>query len=157
MPRAMSSISRDFQANSKEISGGVVAFSEEPDGRKYLLLRHANGGHWSFPKGHLEEGESAREAAIRELEEETGLHPEDFLADFRERVHYSYRRKGERIEKAVVYFLASVEEGFDPVTLSDEHLGYGWYSFEEAEEKLTYDNDREILRKAEAGLGFHGS
>ena len=121
-----------------------------------MLLRHANGGHWSFPKGHLEERESAREAAVRELEEETGLLPEDFLADFRERVHYSYRRKGERIEKAVVYFLASVE-GIDPVTLSDEHLDYGWFSFKEAEEKLTYDNDREILRKAEAGLGSHGS
>ena len=155
MPRAMSSISRDFRADSKEISGGVVVFREGSDGRRYLLLRHANGGHWSFPKGHLEKGESARDAAVRELTEETGLKHERFLADFRERVHYTYQGEGARIEKAVVYFLASVNQ-FTPVSLSDEHLDYEWLPFGKAVNKLTYDNDVEILRKAEGELGSHG-
>lgn len=153
----MNSTSHDPRETTKEISGGIVVFREEPDGsRYYLLLRHANGGHWSFPKGHLEEGESAREAAVRELTEETGLRPEEFLADFRERIHYSYRREGERVEKAVVYFLASVDGLTDPVSLSDEHLDYEWVPFEEALDKLTYDNDGEVLKKAEEELGTHG-
>lgn len=152
----MNSISHDPRETTKEISGGVVVFREEPnDSRDYLLLRHANGGHWSFPKGHLEEGESAREAAVRELTEETGLRPEEFLADFRERVHYSYSREGERVKKAVVYFLASVDR-LTPVSLSDEHLDYEWVPFDEALDKLTYDNDGEVLKKAEEELGTHG-
>lgn len=152
----MNSTSHDPRETTKEISGGIVVFREEPDGSKhYLLLRHANGGHWSFPKGHLEEGESAREAAVRELIEETDLQPEKFLADFRERVHYSYRREGERVKKAVVYFLASVDR-LTPVSLSDEHLDYEWVPFDEALDKLTYDNDGEVLKKAEEELGTHG-
>ena len=156
MPRAMKSISRDYKAISKEISGGVVVFKEETEGRKYLLLRHANGGHWSFSKGHLEDEESAREAAVRELTEETGLQLEEFLADFRERVHYTYRNEGQKVKKAVVYFLASVDQ-LTPVSLSDEHLDYKWVSFGEALDKLTYDNDVRILRKAEEELGSHGN
>ena len=155
MPRAMNLISRDCWENRKEISGGVVVFREVTDSREYLLLRHANGGHWSFSKGHLEEGESARDAAVRELTEETGLRPERLLADFRKRVHYSYREEGAKIEKAVVYFLAFVDQ-FTSVSLSEEHLDYEWTPFGKAVNKLTYDNDVEILKKAEEKLESHG-
>lgn len=151
----MNSISRKPEETTKEISAGFVFFREESDGRKYLLLRHANGGHWSFPKGHLEEGESAREAAVRELREETGLKPGEIRADFRERVHYSHTREDERIEKSVIYFLASVGQ-FTKVSLTDEHLDYEWVSFGKGIEKLTYDNDVQVLRKAEEELEADG-
>lgn len=121
--------------------------------RKYLLLRHSNGGHWSFPKGHLEGGETPREAAVRELSEETGLSPEEILPGFREEISYSYRRGGEEVDKAVIYFLALVDPGAGGVTLSPEHLDYQWVPYDKAIDTLTYDNDREVLKVAEESLG----
>ncbi len=120
--------------------------------RKYLLLRHSNGGHWSFPKGHLEGGETPREAAIRELDEETGLSPEKILSGFREEVSYSYRRGGEEVDKTVIYFLALVDSGTGEVTLSPEHLDYRWATYTDALDTLTYNNDIDVLKGAEASL-----
>lgn len=120
--------------------------------RKYLLLRHANGGHWSFPKGHLEGEESFREAAIRELEEETGLKPKEFVPGFREEINYSYSRDGKKRDKTVIYYLALVDPANDEVTLSPEHIDYKWLPPGEAVPTLTYANDRELLKQAETRL-----
>lgn len=135
-----------------EVSGGVVSVREISGDRKYLLLRHANGGHWSFPKGHLEGEESFREAAIRELEEETGLKPKEFVPGFREEINYSYSRDGKKRDKTVIYYLALVDPANDEVTLSPEHIDYKWLPPGEAVPTLTYDNDRELLKQAETRL-----
>ncbi|MBD3304395.1 NUDIX domain-containing protein, partial [Candidatus Woesearchaeota archaeon] len=49
-------------------SGGIIF-----NNGKYLLVKHKEGGHWDFPKGHAEEGETEEETALREIYEETGL------------------------------------------------------------------------------------
>jgi 8-oxo-dGTP pyrophosphatase MutT (NUDIX family) len=56
-----------------ERSAGVIVFREGRAGREYLLLRSASGGHWGFPKGRVEPHEDEISAALRELQEETGL------------------------------------------------------------------------------------
>ena len=55
----------------KELSCGIIVFDEE----KVLLIKH-NGGHTSFPKGHIEKRELLRETAVRETKEETGIEAE---------------------------------------------------------------------------------
>ena len=55
-----------------EFSAGVILYRQLKDSREYLLL-HYPGGHFDFPKGHLEQDETEREAAYRELKEETGI------------------------------------------------------------------------------------
>ena len=57
----------------KEISCGAVIARQTENGREILLIRHVNGGHWAFPKGHMEGNETESETALREIREETGL------------------------------------------------------------------------------------
>ena len=73
------------------------------NGEQYdlVLLRHRFGGHWSFPKGHVEAGETERQTALREVKEETGLSIR-LYDGFRESVEY-FPQAG--VKKQVVYFL----------------------------------------------------
>jgi 8-oxo-dGTP pyrophosphatase MutT (NUDIX family) len=124
-------------------------------------LRHANGGHWNFPKGHLEAGETRKEAAVRELREETGLEPERFFDEELAEISYSFYRKEELASKRVVYFLGLVDPG-SGVTLSSEHLDCRWLTYRDALDLITYENDREVLARAgkeleEVGDGRKGS
>ena len=71
-----------------EKSCGGLIYREHNGETDILLLKHRCGGHWSFPKGHMEAGETEMETALLEIREETGLRV--FLREgFREAVEYS--------------------------------------------------------------------
>ncbi len=127
----------------QEFSAGLIAF-KRAETLKFLLLKYP-GGYWGFPRGNVEEGENSRETAIREFKEETGLSQKKIFEGFKHRIEYFYRREGQTIHKDVVFYLAEAEEG--DVKLA-EHTGYGWFSFEEAMEKLKFRNNKEALEKA---------
>ncbi len=133
-----------------ERSAGMIVFREE-DERKYLLL-HYPSGHWDYPKGHVEAGESLEETAIRELEEETGIGPEkiELYPEFLDRIDYIYQKGRELSHKEVLYLLGRTET--KRVTISREHQGYEWLNYEDALERLTFKNARNVLRKAEMYL-----
>ncbi len=85
-----------------DFSCGVIPIVFDGSGRRYLLVQH-HAGHWSFPKGHPEKGESPLSAARRELEEETGIGRVEVLKRpaFEER--YVFRkRSGKVVTKEVV-------------------------------------------------------
>ncbi len=126
-----------------ERSCGAVIFK---DG-KYLLLKY-EWGHWGFVKGNIEKGESLEKTFLREAEEEAGLKKEDLeiIYGFKEKISYFYRKEGKIIFKEVIYLLAE-SKTFD-VKLSYEHTDYEWLPYEEALEKITYENDKKVLRKA---------
>ena len=132
-----------------EKSCGAVVYREEGGRHSYLLL-HYSEGHWDFPKGHVESGESEEQTARREIMEETGISELEFMRGFRNSVSYWFMRKGEKVQKEVVFFLAKTTG--KGVTLSDEHVGYLWLPFRLAREKVTYRNAKELLEKAEARL-----
>ena len=132
-----------------EKSCGALIFRHEAGKRLYLIL-HYIGGHYDFPKGHVEQSESEEQTARRETEEETGITSLEFLPLFRERVSYSFYRSGELVPKHVVFFLAKTEE--NEVRLSHEHIGFEWLGFEEAKKRVTYGNAKKLLEKAEAHL-----
>ena len=130
-----------------ESSAGFVVFKLEDHTPLYLIL-HYEEGHWDFPKGHIEPGESELEAALRELKEETSLSV-DVIEGFEHRFSYVFKAKyaaGATTKKEVVFFLGKALSG--DVKLSEEHLAYEWLPFEEALKKLTYENAKELLRKA---------
>ena len=126
-----------------EVSAGVILFHNRAT-REYLLLDY--GSHWDFPKGHIEEGEDPVVTARRELGEETGIQDARFISGFMERMRYFYRRAGEQMRKVVIYFLA--ETAGDAVTLSHEHCGYLWVSYEEGLQRLTFKTAKDLLTKA---------
>lgn len=131
----------------QEKSCGVILYRSFEGERQFLLL-HYPGGHWDFPKGHVEEyDENEMATAHRELEEETGISAIEFLDGFREPMYYAFNRgRKERVEKVVVYFLAETQEA--DIQLSHEHQGCDWLHFDAAMEQLTFDNARELLQKA---------
>ena len=131
----------------REISAGVVLFRPRQQ-REYLLLDY--GAHWDFPKGHIEAGENPQTTALRELQEETGIRDARLIPGFKESMRYFYRKAGEGMLKVVIFFLAETSTG--TVTLSDEHSGYLWLPYEEALNRLTFKNARNLLAKAQAFL-----
>ncbi len=135
-----------------ERSAGAIIFRKEKGKIFYLLLHYpgashrANSDYWDFPKGHLEKGETLEDAAKREIEEETGLKKIKFVDGFKETIKYFFKWQGKNVLKFVTFFLAETKE--KKVTISFEHIGYQWLPFEEAMKKLTFQNSREILKKA---------
>jgi 8-oxo-dGTP pyrophosphatase MutT (NUDIX family) len=132
-----------------EKSCGAVVFRNEGNKRLYLIL-HYEEGHWDLPKGHVEEGESEKQTALREIREETGISGVDFIDGFRKEISYSFLRQGKRISKKVVFFLAETQE--KDVALSCEHVGYEWLEYKDALKRITYGNARRVLEEAERFL-----
>ncbi len=130
-------------------SAGVVVFNEIKK-REYLLLK---SGHWDFPKGIMEKGEKSKATALRELKEETGISKASILPGFKETISFIYTWKGKRLLKFVVFYLAKTRQ--KKVNLSFEHKGFIWLPYKEAVNKATFQNAKNILRKAEKWLKAH--
>jgi len=128
-----------------EVSCGFITFTIKDGQPLYLILQHPT--HWSFPKGHVEEGENLIQAATRELKEETGIENFKLINGFNEKISYYFTRSNQTIRKEVNYFLAEVPPN-TRVKLSGEHKTYKWANYREALEALYFDNIKEVLRKA---------
>jgi 8-oxo-dGTP pyrophosphatase MutT (NUDIX family)/type II secretory pathway pseudopilin PulG len=127
----------------KESSAGAVIFFQKNNKREYLLLNYI-GGHWGFPKGHIELNENPIKTALREIKEETGLDVKIF-PNFERKITYSFYHKGEFVIKDVIFYLAKAKS--QKVTLSDEHKGYVWLPYQRAYQLITYEKN--ILKGAE--------
>lgn len=131
---------------SVERSAGAVIFHKSSERVIEYLLLHYDAGHWDFPKGHIEKGESIEETVLREVREETGLVEIKFVPGFRETIRYFFKAGTENRLKFVVFLLA--ESATKEVKISWEHQGYIWLPFREAYTKITYKNAKEVLKKA---------
>lgn len=126
-----------------ERSCGAVVLDETESEKKVLLIKNKRSAHWGFPKGHIEEGESEKETAIRETKEETGIDI-DIVDGFSCKSEYTIQGK---VEKAVVIFLAKAKN--NRVVKQDEEIDeYIWVDFGAAMRMLKFENDRNILIKA---------
>lgn len=128
-----------------EKSAGAVIFRRQNKKIYYLLLHYASG-HWDFPKGHIEKGEELKETVEREVLEETGIKDIKFIEGFKEWIKYFYKMKDKNIFKIVTFFLAETKT--EKVKISFEHIGYEWLPYNEAIERLTFKNAKDILEKA---------
>ncbi len=126
-----------------EKSCGAVVFREYDNKTQILLIRHLNGGHWAFPKGHVENGETEEETALREILEETGLTVQMDTA-YRKVVTYSPRRD---VVKDVVYFVAIADQSV-AVAQEGEISRVKWVDMADAVTHVSYDNDKQVLMGA---------
>ncbi len=130
-----------------EKSCGAIVYRRFHGNIEILLIRHLNSGHWSFPKGHMESGETEMETAVREVREETSI---DVRIDptFRETVSYSPKRDTQKI---VVYFIGFARNyNFTPQ--AGEISEVRWVDIGYASRILTYENDRNIVIKAKNAI-----
>jgi len=123
-------------------AGGVVASSS-----RVLLIATQRGRRWQLPKGHIEEGETPEQAAVREVKEETGVTGR-VLAPL-PGVEYWFVEKGPcRIHKKVDYFLLEYMSGDAKDFDAEEVSGTGWFSWEAGIARLTFENERRVVRRA---------
>jgi 8-oxo-dGTP pyrophosphatase MutT (NUDIX family) len=129
---------REFSA------GGLVV--RELDGRPHLAIVRVKGGTVAaLPKGHPDEGESMKEAAVREVREETGLDAE--IAEKLGDVRYWYTREGERVLKVVSFYLCrylggTVEDHDHEVDAAE------WIPLDDAPSRLSYPGEQRIAATA---------
>ncbi len=130
----------------KEFSSGFVIYYQRQREIYFLLLYHG-GRYWSFPKGHIEKNEDSLTAALREVEEETGLKRDKLMIKkFKGYDRFHFKTKYGRIFKLVTYRLARSKTM--KITISKEHKGYGWFTFKEAQRMLIYQNQKNLLKSA---------
>ncbi len=126
-------------------AGGVVV-----DGDRVVVIvpvKRGPGGNrvLGLPKGHLDGGETAAQAAAREVAEEAGVSGE-LLGELGD-VDYDYARRGRPIGKRVRFFLFAYRAG-DPGDHDHEIERAYWMPLAQAAEALTYDGEREMVRRA---------
>ena len=133
----------------KEKSCGALVFRrDKTDGKLYIaLIRHVHGRFFSFPKGHMEKGESEKETACREVFEETSLKI-NITSDFRSTVTYNPSYK---VEKEVAYFIALTEQtSIAPRPGEIEKVK--WVPVDRALDVLTHENDKRVFSEALAAV-----
>lgn len=135
--------------------GGVIF--RKVNNKIYYLLLHYEAGHWDFPKGHIEKGETEIDTLKREVKEETGIKDLKIINGFKEYIKYFFRSKrvlfsnfkkskGKTIFKLVIYYLAQTKT--KEIKLSFEHIGCDWLLYKDALSRLTFDNAKNVLKKA---------
>jgi 8-oxo-dGTP pyrophosphatase MutT (NUDIX family) len=128
--------------------GVVPVFKDAEGGFLFCLIQHAEG-HWGFPKGHPDVGESEQETAKRELREETGVS----LVDLKDKFFiekYTFEKKGVVHDKSVKYFLGFVTS-IETTTLDNfkkEIPELKWVNYKEAKQLITFPVAKEILDQA---------
>ncbi len=124
-----------MSAARSHLSAGVVLLRDTQGGRRFLLLRAYS--YWDFPKGAVEPGETPLQAAIREVQEETGLQDLEFRWGEAYRETKPYNRG-----KVARYYLASTRQEkialtANPETGIQEHIEYRWVSHAQALKLIT--------------------
>ena len=128
----------------REKSCGALVYRVENDELMLLLLRHRHGGHWSFPKGHVEGDETEVQTALREVLEETSLHV-TLQPSFRHTVEY-FPKPG--VKKLVVYFLGEASPDEEAIKQEEEIGELRWVRLDEAFDLVSFKNDRDLLTMA---------
>ena len=111
-----------------ERSAGIIMLREE-NGKVYILLLKKPSGYWECPKGKIRSTETTIEAALREVQEETGIRTVEVLDGFKHEIYYKYVRHPYEIKKSVTYYVGFTNE--KEVRISDEHLDFGWFELDD--------------------------
>jgi 8-oxo-dGTP pyrophosphatase MutT (NUDIX family) len=123
-------------------AGGLVV-----EGDRILLISTQAGRRWQLPKGHIEPGESAEQAAVREVQEETGVSGR-VVASLPGVEYWFVERGRRRVHKEVEYFLLVYVGGDAADFDAGEVSGAEWLSWDEGIARLSFENERRVVRFA---------
>ena len=129
-----------------ETSAGGVIYRWDGHTAQVLLIRDRYQ-HWGFPKGHLEGAETAADAALREVSEETGLR-ELRLGPQLRTIDWYFRFRGRLIHKYCHFYLIESPEGDTCPQVEEGITECIWLPLHQAIESISYDNAREVLQLA---------
>lgn len=129
----------------REPTAGGIIFRRSPDNKEIeiLLIQDAKN-RWTIPKGHIEEGESAKETAEREIREETGLQ-EMRVMNWLGKINFRYRRQQSLVLMTTEIFLVQARGDTDKLKPEEWMNGINWFPATEALDKIEYEDIGKII------------
>ncbi|HEU5004535.1 MAG TPA: NUDIX domain-containing protein [Candidatus Saccharimonadales bacterium] len=126
-------------------AGGIVyrPSKKNPQTVEILLIQDSKG-RWTIPKGHIEEGETARQTAQREITEETGLKEMQVL-DWLGKINFRYRRGNSLVLMTTEIFLVKAQGNTDEVKPEKWMTSLGWLPATDALEKIEYEDIGKLI------------
>lgn len=130
----------------RETSAGGVVYRLHAGHAVFLLIRDSYQ-NWGFPKGHLESGERAEDAAVREVREETGIDDLALRGQI-ETIDWYFRFRGQLIHKVCHFYLMETTQASTNPQQAEGITACRWVSYDDARSAISYANARKVLARA---------
>jgi 8-oxo-dGTP pyrophosphatase MutT (NUDIX family) len=130
----------------RETSAGGVVYRLHAGHAVFLLIRDSYQ-NWGFPKGHLESGERAEDAAVREVREETGIDNLALRGQI-ETIDWYFRFRGQLIHKVCHFYLMETTQASTNPQQAEGITACRWVSYDDARAAISYANARKVLARA---------
>ena len=130
----------------KEVTSGGIVYRHNKRGEIEVLLVQDARDRWTIPKGHIEEGESPRQTAKREVNEETGLALADIdVQEWLGKNNFQYRRVDSLVLMKMHVFLIHATGNTDALQKEEWMKGIRWFKADKALDKIEYENISKLL------------
>lgn len=128
----------------REATAGGIVFRHNKKGELEILLTQDAKDRWTIPKGHIEEGETAQQAAKREIAEEAGLSETDMLG-WLGKIHFRYRRVDKLVLMSTQIYLVRAKGDTNAIQKEEWMNGIKWFSFDDALDAIEYDDIGKLM------------
>jgi ADP-ribose pyrophosphatase YjhB (NUDIX family) len=128
----------------REPTAGGIVFRRNKAGEIEILLIQDAKDRWTIPKGHIEEGETSKQCAEREIGEETGLKKVRVL-NWLGKINFRYRRQQSLVLMTTEIFLVQAQGDTNDIKPEDWMNGIKWFSSAEALDKIEYEDIGKII------------
>ena len=131
----------------QETSAGGVVYRKDDAAPLFLLIRDSYQ-NWGFPKGHVEAGERAEDAALREVREETGI-AQLSIRGIIDTIDWYFRFRGRLIHKVCHFYLMETSQAQTSPQRAEGITACQWVEYDAARTAISYANARHLLRRAQ--------